>query len=328
MEDIKVSVIIPIYNVERFIVRCAESLMRQTLKEVEYIFVNDATLDGSMELLNDVVSRFPDRIGCVTIINLKKNEGLPAARNHGLRIAKGEYVFHCDSDDFVEPDMLQSLYDTAISENADIVWCDWFLSLSKNERYMRQPLLHEPQDAIRAMLSGSMKFNVWNKLVRRSLYTDNGITFPAGYGMGEDMTMIKLFAFAQKIQYLPKAFYHYVKTNTSAFSKTYSDKHLSELRYNIANMEIFIRQNYGESMTKELAFLRLEAKFPLLLSSKTDKFKYWREWYPESNAYILSNKNIPLRNRLLQWCAWKNLWWVVRVYSTLYNCFVYGMIYK
>lgn len=328
MEDIKVSVIIPIYNVEKFIAKCAESLMRQTLKEVEYIFVNDATPDGSMEVLDDVVSRFPERIARVTIINLKKNEGLPAARNYGLRIAKGEYVFHCDSDDFVEQDMLQSLYDTAISKNADIVWCDWFLSLSKNERYMRQPLLHEPQDAIKAMLSGRMKFNVWNKLVRRSLYTDNRITFPAGYGMGEDMTMIMLFAYAEKVLYLPKAFYHYVKTNMSAFSRSYSAEHLQELRYNVNRTESFIKKMYGDKFSNELAFMKLEAKFPFLLSYDLRIMKLWGEWYPEANSYIIQNKHLSLRTRLLQWCALKQQWWLVRFYSIIFNKILYGIIFR
>ena len=77
-----------------------------------------------------------------------------------------------------------------------------------------------------------MKYNVWNKLVRRDLYIDNHIIFPSGYGMGEDMTMMLLFAFARKVAYLPKAFYHYVKLNTVSFSHTYSDRHLKELRYN------------------------------------------------------------------------------------------------
>lgn len=150
----KVSVIVPIYGVEKFIGRCVETLMRQTLKEIEYIFVNDATPDRSIENLHEVLTRYPDRQDSVVIIVNKMNKGLPASRNIGLQMAKGEYIFHCDSDDFVEPDMLEVLYTEAVKEQADIVWCDWFLSFEKNERYMKQPSFNTAHEALRAMLGG------------------------------------------------------------------------------------------------------------------------------------------------------------------------------
>ena len=201
----KVSVIIPIYNVSRFIVRCVNSLMMQTLDEIEYIFVNDATPDNSMELLRGVIERYPGRSAQVRIVNHMQNKGLPAARNTGLNVATGEYIIHCDSDDFVEPDMLELMYQTAKERDADFVWSDWFLSYENKERYMVQPSYSTPYEALKGMLDGSMKYNVWNKLVKRSLYVDNDISFPAGHGMGEDMTMIRLAACATVIAYIPKA---------------------------------------------------------------------------------------------------------------------------
>lgn len=328
MEDIKVSVIVPIFGVERFISRCVRSLMKQSLREVEFIFVNDATTDASMDRLVEEIDNFQERKASVQIINLEKNEGLPAARNHGLHVARGQYIFHCDSDDFVASDMLENLYNVAVSQDADIVWCDWFLSMERGVRYMRQPSFDKTEDAVRAMLCGAMKFNVWNKLVRRSLYEDNGISFPSGYGMGEDMTMIMLFACAKKVTYLPKAFYYYVKTNTAAFSRTYSERHLKELLYNVHRTDLFIQERYGEEMTQELAFMKLEAKFPLLLLGDESKLELWTAWFPETNVYIMQNKYVPFRNRLLQWCAWKKLWCLVRAYSILFNKVVYGMIFK
>lgn len=98
---ISVSVIIPIYKVESFIVRCVESLFNQSLSEgVEFIFVNDATPDRSVELLQEQLGFFPSRKEQVILLEHAENKGLPAARNTGLSVAKGEYVFHCDSDDF------------------------------------------------------------------------------------------------------------------------------------------------------------------------------------------------------------------------------------
>ena len=330
MCKVKVSVIIPVYGVENFISHCADSLLAQTMHEgVEYIFVDDASQDASMERLKSVLSKYPERASQVKILVHERNMGLPAARNTGLAQAKGEYVFHCDSDDFVEPGMLEALYGKAKEENADIVWCDWFLTFGRTERCMTQPDCGSPEEALKAMLGGFMKFNVWNKLVRRSLYTDNAIVFPAGYGMGEDMTMMMLFAYARKVAYVPKAFYHYVKTNTAAFSQTYSARHLEELRHNVERISSFIRKRYGNSMDKEIAFMKLEAKFPFLMSDgKGGKYKLWSSWYPEANRYIMQNTNTSMRRRLVQWCAGKRLFVFVWFHYILLNKIVYGVLYR
>jgi glycosyltransferase involved in cell wall biosynthesis len=114
--------------VEKFIGRCVESLMQQTIDGVEYIFVNDATPYKSMDVLRSVVERYPAKASQVKIVEHEHNKGLPAARNSGMAVATGEYLFHCDSDDYVEPDMLETLYSKALEAGADIVWSDWYLT--------------------------------------------------------------------------------------------------------------------------------------------------------------------------------------------------------
>ena len=103
----KVSVIIPIYNAATYIEKCVESLMQQTLTDVEYIFVNDASTDCSLQMLNNLLSNYPDKH--TSIINLKENKGISNARNTGLKMAKGEFITHCDSDDWVEPETYSTL---------------------------------------------------------------------------------------------------------------------------------------------------------------------------------------------------------------------------
>lgn len=325
---IKITVIIPIYKVESFIERCATTLLEQTLHEVEYIFVDDATPDRSIYILKEVIERYPNRKKQVRIIHHDVNKGLPAARNTGLLLASGEFIYHCDSDDYVEPNMLEELYYTAREKDADIVWCDWFLTFSKRERYMKQPALETPFDALKMMLSGGMKFNVWNKLVKRSLYVDNHIEFPAGYGMGEDMTMMMLFAHAQKVAYISKAYYHYVKTNSNAFSQNYSERHLQELLYNVSRIEKYMYDIYGSILKQEISFLKLDVKFPFLISKDSRKYRLWLELYPEANSYIPLNNNISKRSRWLQWCAWKRQFWLVWLYNQFVIKVVYGIIYR
>lgn len=325
-ESYKISVIVPIYKVEKFIVRCAESLMKQTLDGVEYIFVNDATPDNSMAILQKVISKYPEKK--VIIITHEINKGLPAARNTGLAIAKGEFIFHCDSDDYVDSDMLEQLYNKAKEDDADIVWCDWWLSFARNERYMKQPEYFTSIDALKGMLSGVMKFNVWNKLVKRKLYTSSNIVFPAGYGMGEDMTMMRLFARTERVAYLPRALYHYVQLNTGAFSKTYSERHLLELQHNVSLLITDFQQIFGNELDSEIAFFKLDVKFPFLISGDPTKYVLWKKWYPEANKYILKNKHLSLRSRGLQWMASKNQFWAVRMYYYCIHRLIYGLIYR
>lgn len=324
----KVSVIIPIYKVERFIARCAESLMRQTLQDVEYIFVDDATPDGSMGILQHTLERFPDRRGQVTVLHHTENKGLPAARNMGLAVASGEYVFHCDSDDFVEHDMLENLYNTAEDSSADIVWCDYYISYEEGERYMKQPRYFTPEEALRGMLCGRMKYNVWNKLARRSLYFENAITFPAGYAMGEDMTMIQLFSFAHKVAYLPKAYYHYVQWNPSSMTRTFTDEQLASLRRNAKSVSDFMSVRYGGEWDLYRHSFSLLMKWPFLCGNDWKMYRLWKEWFPEANPYIWKDKNVSLRIRFIEWCASKGAFGIVWLHYWIVIRFLYSIMYK
>lgn len=324
----KVSVIIPVYRVEKFIEKCAASLFSQTLDDVEFIFVDDASPDNSMAVLEECIQQYPQRKAQIRMLVHKENKGLPAARNTGLAVASGEYVFHCDSDDFVEPDMLETLYDEAKKKDADIVWCDWYLSFEHNERYMKQPDYATPMEALKAMLAGLMKFNVWNKLVRRRLYVDNQIAFPAGYAMGEDMTMMLLFAVAGRVAYIPQAFYHYVKLNTEAYSQNFSLNHLESVKHNIRTVELFLHSRLGNALDLEIACMKLEAKFPFLMSDRKEMYRLWERTYPEANAYILRNHYISRRRRWVQWCAAKRLWFLVRLHGWIVGKLIYGIIYR
>ena len=323
----KISVIIPIYNVSRFIERCAESLMKQTLDEVEYIFVDDATPDNSMMLLRNVLKHYPNRASQIRIVEHEQNKGLPAARNTGLAVATGEYIYHCDSDDFIEHGMLELLYNAAKEKEADFVWCDWFLSYDNNERYMKQPSFETSLEALKAMLGGSMKYNVWNKLVKRSLYVDNGIQFPAGHSMGEDMTMICLAACAQKVAYVDKALYHYVRSNSEAMTQTYSERHLVDVRFNMDETIAFLATK-GLDTEKEMAFFKLNVKLPFLITYSWESYRRWNEWYPEANAYISVNNNMPWRTRFLQKMAAKRFFAGVWLYYLLVYKFLYTILYK
>ena len=323
----KVSVIIPVYGVERFIERCSRSLMEQTLDDIEYIFVDDASKDRSIELLNNILNFYPNRKDWVSIITHEINAGLPAARNTGLKYAKGEYVFHCDSDDFLELNALELLYKAAKNNNSDIVWCDWFLTFENNERHMLEPSFSNPIQALKSMLGGGMKYNVWNKLVRRRLYVDNDITFPAGYGMGEDMTMMFLFSYAHKVAYVGKALYHYVSNNAS-MTNVPKPEHLVELKHNSDRLLSFLEKRYNGTWREEGYSFMLLMKWPFLTGHDSKLYPLWKEWCPEANSHIWKRKDVAWRIRFIESCAAHGQFWLVKLHDWIVLRFLYGIIYK
>ena len=189
----KVSVIVLIYKVEKYIERCARSLFCQTMQDIEYIFVNDCTLDCSIQILQSVIDEYPQRKSDIKIISHEKNMGSGAARNTGLEAAGGEYVIYCDGDDWVDPDMYEKLYIKAREDNADIVMCDYYEEKQgKRIRYSQNPFRYKG-DIVEQMLVGKLHSSVWGALVRKSLYEDNHIQFPVGISMWEDLcTSVRL----------------------------------------------------------------------------------------------------------------------------------------
>lgn len=306
----KVSVIIPVYGVEQYISRCVESLMHQTLDDVEYIFVNDCTKDGSISILEGILRKYPDRN--VRIVNHEHNQGLPAARNTGLSLATGEYVFHCDSDDYCDPDMLSDMYKKACGVGADIVWCNYFETFTDHEDRKIEPSYDSADDSVRALLSRNMQYNVWNKLVKRSIYIYNAIEFPSGFSMGEDLTMVKLFASAGRVAYIQKAYYHYVRYNTSAMTHVFDNKKIAELKHNMAELDSFLETRRPGCFSKEMSYMKLWAKYRFLLSDgRNHAYENWKNWFPESHDYIWTLPNANVRIKSLFWFASKKQWWFV-----------------
>ena len=321
----KVSVIIPFYKVEPFVERCTRSLLEQTLTDVEFIFVDDASPDGSRAIIERVSAEYNRD---VRILTHEQNQGLPAARNTGLGEARGEFIYHCDSDDYLEPTMLEDMYKAATNEQADFVYCDFYLDFGTSRREMTNPSYTDPEQMVKeGFLAGLMKYNVWNKLVARRLYSESGIVFPAGHGMGEDMTMILLATHATRSAHVAKPLYHYVKLNANAFSNTFSQRHLDDIRFNADRTFAGLADWNVSEKEKYLGFFKLNLKLPFLFSEDRQQLRLWKQWYPEANRYIKQNTHQPRRTRLVQQWAAAGLFFLVRFYSFLINKLYYGLRY-
>lgn len=216
----KVSVIVPVYNVEPFIRQCAESLFSQTWQDIQYIFVDDGSPDRSVSILEEVLESFPERKSQVTILH-QDNAGLPQARMTGLRKAVGDYIIHVDSDDWVEPDYVEALASEALKTGADMVYCDFYKEYgNKPAKLCREGELSPPdgKTALSAMHNSIIKAYMWNKLERRSMYDLDKLFVPVR-GYHEDIVFQSQTLFnARTCVHVRKPLYHYRRRRSGALT--------------------------------------------------------------------------------------------------------------
>ncbi|MDR0542769.1 MAG: glycosyltransferase [Dysgonamonadaceae bacterium] len=327
----RISVIIPVYNAEKTLPRCIASLHAQTYGNLELLFVDDCSTDNSLTVLNDYAVAAMNKAGVsIEILRHETNKGVAAARNTGLEAATGTYIYYVDADDWIEADALESVLKEAKQSEADIVGHEFYLAFGKNERYMKQQAFSTPEDALQKMMCGVLRWNLWLFLVRRSLYEDNRIRFVEGMNMGEDMAaMIKLFTCAKTVAFLGRPLYHYVQANAHSLTSIYSQEHIRQVAANVYEVEKYIgKGRLGEQLKPYIHFLKLNIKLPLLITDDETRYAQWLEWFSESNGYVMKNKLLPLRTRLIQWMAAKKGWAVLKLYYRFVIRFVYGVIYN
>lgn len=224
-DNYKVSILVPIYGVERYIERCAISLMEQTYGNVEFVFVDDCGKDRSMEILREVVSRYPDRAESVKIIRHEHNRGLAAARNTAIAAASGEFIMHVDSDDWVDKTIVEKLVRRQQQTGADIVMTDYKAAYPDHEDIIIFPEANDNNDLCVKQLYTRQRWCVWAQIVRRRLYIDNAIRAREGCNMGEDLHTSPRLSYCAKhgISYLHEPLYYYNMCNESSYTTSFNE---------------------------------------------------------------------------------------------------------
>ncbi|WP_437920460.1 glycosyltransferase family 2 protein [Sphingobacterium sp. LRF_L2] len=327
----KVSIIIPVYNAVNTLPTCLDALRAQSYPVLEFIFINDCSTDASVQLLDAFAADYLEEGELdVKVLHHTKNQGVAVARNTGLNAATGDFLYYVDADDSLVPDTITLAVENAEKTEADIVGFNWFLTFDKNERKMNQPAFNTPWDALEKMMQGTMRWNLWLFLVRRSLYENNQIRFTPNMNMGEDLlVMVKLFGVAEKVAYIDEVLYRYRQSNSASLTKTYSIDHIQQVTANVKEVEAFLIDSpYATKLGNLIAYLKLNIKLPLLISDQTSQYKRWLNWFPEANAFTMENKSLPWRTRILQFAAVKKQFWLLKLYYYFVIRLVYGVIYR
>ena len=321
MENPKVSVIITIYNREKYIVDCSRTLFEQTLENIEFIFVDDASTDHSITLLRTLLEQYPRRISQTKIICLEKNGGRAVARQTGIDHSTGEYVIHVDSDDWVDLDMLEKLYEAAKETHADIVGCNVTHEYRNYKRIFCQDYSDDMDENIRRLLNGKIFPSLCTSLTHSFLIRDNHITFPQGLDTGEDLLFnLNLYLHAQKVVGIDNPFYHYRHTEDSG-SFQHTEKSINSVIEVARRIDVLMKEtgNY-EKYINEILFRKFSLKCALIERfDNKENNKRWLSLFPETHQFIWSFKQYNWKQRIEFWLAAHNLFFVASFVQNMLN---------
>ncbi|MBD1432232.1 glycosyltransferase family 2 protein [Sphingobacterium sp. DN00404] len=300
----KVSIIIPIYSAETYIASCVQSLFDQTLADIEYIFVDDCSLDDSISILKRILEDYPARKGHVKIIQHKENRGVATTRNTGLDNATGKYIGWVDADDWIEPDMFEKMYNSAESKQADLVWCNFRMTFTDSSYENQQQVAEDSKVYLLSLIKGEMQGMLWNKLIRREIFLENQIRFLDENNLGEDRNvLIKVLFYCNNIIHLEELLYHYMQFNIGAITRDMTPRRVYEEINNTRDIVCFLREkNVSWIPDSDLQNFMFRSKRKLLYTTDLIHFEKWANIFPESNR-LLYKSYLGMRHKIVGFLA-------------------------
>lgn len=296
----RVDVIVPIYNVERFLPQCVESLLKQTYEDVNIILVDDGSPDNCGKICEEYASQYDN----VTVLH-KENGGLSDARNVGIARSNSELIMFLDSDDWVEHDMIERMVSIMTNADTDIVVCQSVLEFPTQTVYLKdytdKVQIVSNTDVIKLVLEKKINVSAWGKLYRRKLF--EGIQYPVGC-LHEDIPVIfKLLVHSQKkIAIMDSPLHHYRQQNASITHCNYTKRNYKF--YEFVNDAKWVVDKYPYMKKSYEGFYYRVVKSLIVMFDKTSKQKYYEDYHffkktlTKNIVAILTNKTMSLKDRL------------------------------
>ena len=289
-----VSIIVPIYNIENYIRECLDSILAQTYPYFELILVDDGSPDSCGRICDDY-AKGDNRIKVVH----KVNGGISSARNAGLEVAKGEWIMHVDGDDWIEPDMIESLIEAAQITGADMVFGD-FMKYGPSAGYNKLPTWGSDKKKSMSNYLAYTMTTIWGSIAKRSLYADHSLKSPEGISYCEDFHLIvRLCHFAKKVVDVHRSFYHYRYRPTSIMSNMNGKTEADEQWVYQDTIRFFKEQGVYEDYRKVMSWRVLKSAQELLLDPAGHK--RFMELFNDGREFIFS---CPFVNRKIKMLAW------------------------
>lgn len=270
MSNPTVSIIVPIYNAERYVEKCVVSLMKQSYDNCEFVFVDDCSPDSSIAIIRKTIEN-SQRKEKVKIVTYSANRGSSLARKSGLAAASGEFVCFVDADDWVEADYVKDMVSVAIHENADFVWSAYYENWGKEQKINFSKLSQRNSETfIKKMFYGKIWGVLWARLMKKEILDE--IEFPQE-SMSEDFYIITQYVYkASRIAYNEKPAYHYIDNPSSLMRKEGEDKKRLVDQINICKkVALFMQFSIGKNQQY------LHSYYISLNNTKNNILKYCSE---------------------------------------------------
>ena len=281
---VKVSIVVPAYNAEKYIDKCLKSLINQTLKDIEIIVVNDGSKDNTLEKVN----KYSDKR--IKLLNLKENKGIGHARNEGIKKALGEYIGFVDSDDYVDNNMFEKMYEKASKEKLDIVVCDFYKQIENTNQTIKEIIPNFKNTNLKDNSNLLLDINLapWNKIYKRELIVDNKIRFDEELKYEDVPFVVKSLDKAKNIGKLNKCLNYYVVHNKS--ETTIRDERIFDIIKIVDQVRKYFKykKNYND-VVDELT-IRILCNYNIQQRYQKNK-KIRKKFIKESFQYL--EKNIP-----------------------------------
>lgn len=285
----KVSLIIPVYNMEEYLERCLDSVVNQTFKEFEAIIVNDGSKDNSQKIIDNYVNKYPGIIKAYQ----KENGGLSDARNYGIEKSKAKYIMFLDSDDFIEKDMIGEMY-KKIEEGFDIV-CSDILEYYDNESKNRVISCSLDNDIIDIEKDRSVFIDLyptaWNKIYKRSLFFDNDIRFKKGVWFEDFELLYRMLPYVKSIGVIKKPLYNYYQRK-GGISKSFDDRIVHYIDNMNGIIDFYKKKKIFNKYKEELEYAYVRYIYATMLRSAAKLANKRKDFGKYNKLLKLAIKNV------------------------------------
>ena len=282
----------------------------QTLQDIEFIFIDDCSPDKSIDIVNTVLADYPQRKNQVQIHKMPCNSGQAAVREWGIKHSHGEFIANCDSDDWIEHDMYEQMYNSAVSNSSDVVICNYIVQTKekavKHKAYIDNITQHE---LIFKLCSQQVPYCLWNKIFRRSLFVESDIIYPSK-SHGEDMALcLQIFCRSGiRISYVDKPLYIYRADSNTLYHIEDESTILKKFEATTENVKIiddyYSTHNLQPCYASAIMYLKMTSRDKLIsLVFKEEYYNIWINTFPEINNRIWFNKSILLKHKIKYFLA-------------------------
>ena len=291
----KLSVIIPVYNTGKYLRKCLDSILKEKIKDMEIIIINDGSSDNSIDIIKEYKEKYKSKI----VYFDKENEGQGTARNLGIKNSKGDYLCFIDSDDYINEGTLETALDIALKEDLDILYwnIDWVYEDGKRKHQNIFNPVYKNDDKIGYLLSDP---SPCNKLIKTKLIKDNNLFFPTDC-IYEDFAFIpSLMVYSEKIKYTDKITYNYLQRNNSTMNQLSYNKKIMDILKAYNHLYKSVAPNYMDEL-EYIAIMQIIyfKTFDLLKYNKIKEIDECRKFVNEKFPNWINNKYLLKRNKMI-----------------------------